>query len=68
MNDWLDRLKEERKELFEKMGNLNGFLHSDHLKDCVNEEEISLLEIQYSCMEGYLKTLNRRLEVIELKK
>ena len=65
--DYLDRLKAEAVELLNKMNKLNEFLHSDTLPSMVGEEEIALLELQYSCMEGYLKVLNRRLKLGEQK-
>lgn len=62
MNTYLERLIEERKELYLKFQKLSKFLNGDEIKtlEC---EDIALLEIQYSCMEGYLKVLTRRLEI-----
>ena len=57
---WEDRVIEERKELYNKMVALNEVLHDEDTKVPVNQ--LRLLEVQYSCMEGYLKVLNLRLK------
>lgn len=60
-NGYLDRLIEERRDLYGKMNKLNEFLHGDIVKT-LDIIDISLLEIQYSCMEGYLKVMTARIE------
>ena len=61
MKNRVDRMVEEHAELAIRLGKLNSFLHSEHIS-LLADEDTALLEIQYSCMEGYFKVLVRRLE------
>ena len=60
METYIDRLKIECDELKEKMDKLNDFLHKQDDERQLDNENIGLLEIQYSCMEAYLMVLLRR--------
>lgn len=64
MSDFLDRLKQEEKELQDKLNKLGMFLHTDKLKDLSRANEL-LLRKQYSHMNAYLNILIIRIELLE---
>ena len=59
----LDRLKNERSDLFNKMNSLNIFLNTYGYACMLDEESKYLLKIQHSAMEVYLNILDRRIKV-----
>ena len=63
MNTFMDSLIIEHIELGNKLQKLNDFLHGDEIQT-LSDEDVALLEIQYSFMEGYLKVLARRLVIL----
>jgi len=60
MEEWRTRVTAERLDLYIKMMAINEVLHNEDTK--VSKEQLDLLEVQYSCMEGYLKVLDLRLK------
>lgn len=65
MSTYTERLVIEHKALADKTQKLNNFLHGDEVQALL-DEDIALLEIQYSCMEAYLKVLVRRIDKLGL--
>jgi predicted nucleic acid-binding Zn-ribbon protein len=60
---WLDRLKQEKTELEEKLTALNKALESPH--ESISLEQLALLEQQSEAMQTYLDILVKRLSLIE---
>jgi hypothetical protein len=60
---WLDRLKQEKTELEEKLTALNKALKSPH--ESISLEQLALLEQQSEAMQTYLDILVKRLSLIE---
>jgi|694.fasta_scaffold10012_8 predicted nucleic acid-binding Zn-ribbon protein len=60
---WLDRLKQEKTELEERLTALNKALESPH--ESISLEQLALLEQQSEAMQTYLDILVKRLSLIE---
>jgi hypothetical protein len=60
---WLDRLKQEKTELKERLTALNKALESPH--ESISLEQLALLEQQSEAMQTYLDILVKRLSLIE---
>jgi hypothetical protein len=60
---WLDRLKQEKAELEEKLTALKKALESPH--ESISLEQLALLEQQSEVMQKYLDILAHRLVLIE---
>jgi hypothetical protein len=60
---WLDRLKQEKTELEERLTALNKALESPH--ESISLEQLALLEQQSEAMQPYLDILVKRLSLIE---
>jgi hypothetical protein len=60
---WLDRLKQEKTELEERLTALNKALESPH--ESISLEQLALLEQQSEAMQTYLDILGKRLSLIE---
>lgn len=60
MSDFKTRLEAEQVELQEKLEKLNGFVGTEAFGK-IDKEQQTLLTIQSSAMETYLKCLNERL-------
>jgi hypothetical protein len=60
---WLDRLKQEKAELNEKLTALKKALESPH--ESISLEQLALLEQQSEVMQKYLDILAHRLVLIE---
>ena len=60
---WLDRLKQEKTELEERLIALNKALESPH--ESISLEQLALLEQQSEAMQTYLDILVKRLSLIE---
>jgi hypothetical protein len=60
---WLDRLKQEKTDLEEKLIALNKALKSPH--ESISLEQLALLEEQSEAMQTYLDILVERLSLIE---
>ena len=60
---WLDRLKQEKTELEERLTALNKALESPH--ESILLEQLALLEQQSEAMQTYLDILVKRLSLIE---
>jgi len=60
---WLDRLKQEKAELNEKLTALKKALESPH--ESISLEQLALLEQQSEAMQTYLDILVERLSLIE---
>jgi hypothetical protein len=60
---WLDRLKQEKTELKERLTALNKALESSH--ESISLEQLALLEQQSEAMQTYLDILVKRLSLIE---
>jgi predicted nucleic acid-binding Zn-ribbon protein len=60
---WLDRLKQEKTELEERLTALNKALESSH--ESISLEQLALLEQQSEAMQTYLDILVKRLSLIE---
>ena len=60
VSDFKTRLEAETVELQDKLEKLNGFIGSENF-DKVDKNQKSLLTIQSSVMETYLKCLKERL-------
>lgn len=64
MESFLDRLKQEKQELHEKVVKLSDFLNSENVK-VLSEANQILLKQQLVCMNDYLNILIVRIELIE---
>jgi hypothetical protein len=60
---WLDRVKQEKTDLEEKLIALNKALKSPH--ESISLEQLALLEQQSEAMQTYLDILVERLSLIE---
>jgi hypothetical protein len=60
---WLDRLKQEKTELEERLTALNKALESPH--ESISLEQLALLKQQSEAMQTYLDILVKRLSLIE---
>lgn len=60
---WLDRLKQEKTELEERLTALNKALESPH--ENISLEQLALLEQQSEAMQTYLDILVKRLSLTE---
>lgn len=65
MEEFEKRLKEERDDLEKKIAKLLVFIKSDKFKSLPEEDQF-LLDIQSSCMERYLTTLEQRIKRLDL--
>ncbi|MDO6737131.1 crAss001_48 related protein [Wenyingzhuangia sp. 2_MG-2023] len=61
MSDFKQRLEAEQAELKDKLSKLNGFIGTGNFNK-VDKDQKTLLKIQSSAMETYLKCLTERLE------
>ncbi len=64
MSDFKTRLENEVKEETEKLGKLSSFLRSEKIKDLDNEMQCLMFE-QYHYQKGYVKTIIKRLDVLD---
>jgi transcription termination factor NusB len=60
MNDFIDRLIDEKQQLDEKIEKLTTFIHSENFKT-IEYVQQSLLQIQLLSMETYSQCLTERL-------
>lgn len=66
MSTFIDRLKTEEKELYEKAKKLIDFQHSDKFKE-LSETQQGLLSAQVNAMASYGWILKLRLDDLEKK-
>ena len=62
--NFIDRLKEEKRELNDRLFNLSVFISSERFNN-ISKQQKSLLTIQLASMQTYLTCLNERLIQIE---
>jgi hypothetical protein len=60
MSDFKDRLQAEKEQLDDRLQKLNGFIGTENFNK-IKKDQQTLLNIQSSAMETYLKCLNERL-------
>ena len=60
METFLDRLKNEEKELTERINKLSGFTNSEHFNK-VDDVQKALLKVQLAAMRTYQECLNERI-------
>ena len=66
MPDFISRLIAERNELSERLDKLKAFLTTESFMKIDKQQQV-LLWSQSGLMQGYLNTLNKRLELLEAK-
>jgi len=66
MNDFIERLILEEKELGERIARLNEALNKDGFAKKVGDYQFELLSLQHSLMIAYRRILNIRIQ--DLKK
>jgi hypothetical protein len=67
MSDFISRLIIERNELSERLDKLKAFLGTEAFLKTIEANQQVLLWSQSGLMQGYLNTLNKRLELLEKK-
>jgi len=65
MNDFLDRLKEEKSELNLKMDSLRKFMDSDKFAE-IDNVQMTLINVQLSAMETYSQCLLERIVRLDI--
>ena len=66
MSNFLDRLKEEKKELDTKRQGLRGFIKSENFAK-IDPVQMTLLNIQINAMDTYGQVLLERIVRLEVK-
>lgn len=61
----LDRLELDKIELTEKVSKLAALLHSSRINSVQIKPQLTLLLRQYRLMQGYLRTINKRILLIK---
>lgn len=67
MTDWLERAKEEEKELQERSNRLNGFL-MDPSSANIDPHARNLLNLQATAMASYHQILRMRIKLEETER
>ena len=65
MQDWQQRVIEERDELAERINKLGAFIGSKRLPEVTTQQDRALLGEQLTLMERYYDVLCRRVEAFQ---
>ena len=67
MSEFISRLIDERDELSERLDKLKAFLGTEAFLKTVEASQQVLLWSQSGLMQGYLNTLNKRIDLLEVR-
>lgn len=63
MSDWLERVKQEKEELEQKIQKLSSTLDAPH--ESISELQLQLMKDQYKHMVAYRNILQNRISSVE---